>query len=103
MKVTIPVVYKDKVVSVRELISQKTNPYHNAFKAAIPKESMSKFYTYSLKELGSIILNNKEFVIVSYRQNLSIYRCLSDFKFSEPVAVYYGNMSRTYDIISPAF
>lgn len=100
MKVTIPVIYNDKIVANRELISQKTNPYHNAFIAAIPKESISKFYIYGLKEVGNIVLNNKEFIVVSYRQNLSIYRCLSDFKFSEPVAVYYGNMSRKYEILT---
>ena len=99
MKITIPVLYKDKNVAVRELISQNVTPYHNSFKAAIPKENIDKFYMYGVKASGSITLNNKEFIIIEYNQNLSIYRSLADFKFSEPLAVYYGNMSRRYEIL----
>lgn len=99
MCISMPVIMNDSVVCSRDLVSQDPNPKHYSFMVAVPKEHVSKFYKYKLIEGDELVLNNKTFIVMKYEQNLSLYRCLSDFKFSEAVTVYYGSMCRKYELL----
>lgn len=97
MEVVLPIIYGDKKVSEFKLISQEGEIiYNNKFKVAVPVKSVDKVYKYNLSEVGTVRLNNLDFVVFEYLKNLTIFRVLEFDEVPEPIIVRYANQYEFY-------